>query len=143
MLTSGSEAFDVACQGTVVSAIAGINTLSFGRQEIIKVAAAPGYGEAAVFRSQAEDDTAFVCMRHEAGQPLARLVTAAEFATSVTPATGLSASFCVVCSSLTVLPASSCVDPNGDLFFILANAFLEVRVSKTGRITSILDVALG
>lgn len=39
--------------------------------------------------------------------------------------------------------ATTAYDANGDLYYILANAFLTVWISTKGQITSITDTALG
>ncbi|KAG0143248.1 hypothetical protein CROQUDRAFT_661493 [Cronartium quercuum f. sp. fusiforme G11] len=99
-----------------------LNTLSFPRQEVIKIPLNCYDGRSAFSISQAQDDSCFVIAKDKLGNSMVDFVT---LSTSITPAT------------------ATTVYDDGELHYILANAFLTVWISTKGQITSITDTTIG
>lgn len=103
-----------------------INTLSFPRQEVVKIPLEKYDGRSAFSVSDSQEDSCFVIAKDGTGNSLMELVSLSTYREEITPAT-----------------ASTAYGADGELYYILANAFLTVWISTQGQIISITDTSLG
>ncbi|KAH9821763.1 family 38 glycoside hydrolase [Melampsora americana] len=103
-----------------------INTLSFPRQEVVRIPLEQYDGRSAFSVSDSQEDSCFVVAKDGSGNGLMELVSLSAYRENITPAT-----------------ASTAYGADGELYYILANAFLTVWISTKGQITSITDTGLG
>lgn len=104
----------------------GLNTLSFPRQEIIRIPLDKYDGRSAFSASNADDDYGFIIAKDKHGNSLTELESLNNFRENISFA-----------------KASTVRDPTtGELQFVLANESLTVQISTRGRIVSIIDTVL-
>ncbi|PLW47412.1 hypothetical protein PCANC_05854 [Puccinia coronata f. sp. avenae] len=105
----------------------GLNTLSFPRQEIIRIPLQIYDGRSAFTLSKAHEDSGFIIAKDKTGNGLIELEGLENMRANIRLAT-----------------ASVVQDPNtNEIHYVLANKFLEIQISTRGRIISIMDTELG
>ncbi|POW14082.1 hypothetical protein PSHT_07542 [Puccinia striiformis] len=105
----------------------GLNTLSFPRQEIVRIPLGIYDGRSAFSPSNADDDSGFVIVKDGIGNGLIELESLSNLRENIQLAT-----------------ASVVRDANtGEVSYYLANKALSVQISSRGRIVSIVDTELG
>ncbi|OAV97592.1 hypothetical protein PTTG_01907 [Puccinia triticina 1-1 BBBD Race 1] len=125
---SGSQAIDVASASpSRGGSLIGLNTLSFPRQEVIRVPLEMYDGRSAFSASKTDDDSGFVIAKDGFGNGLLELESLSNFNENIQLAT-----------------ASVVRDVNtGEACYFLANKALTIQISSRGRIVSIVDTELG
>jgi len=124
----GSQKVDVAAASSNRGGrLVGLNTLSFPRQEVIRIPLEIYDGRSAFSPSKKDDDAGFVIAKDGFGNGLIELESLSTLRDNIQMAT-----------------ASVALDANtGEVFYYLANEALTVQISSRGRIVSVVDTELG
>ncbi|MBW0485150.1 hypothetical protein O181_024865 [Austropuccinia psidii MF-1] len=107
-------------------ALVSLNTLSFPRQEIVRIPLDKYNGRSAFSLSEADEDYGFVIAKDHVGGGLVELESLSNLREHIKVAT-----------------ASTIRNSTGQLYYLLANASLSICISEQGRIVSITDTELG